>query len=473
MTSTDLLRQQHSRAIAALGEVSRDVALYRATSDDALLEFARLCAEQQRLAGAAAAVIAGEIGRRSAVSLGGAGLAQRSGHRTVEELIRATTGQTARDSAASVRVGRLAQDAAGLGTTDPDTGLPVASVTPWLVEVAQSLVGGAMSVAAAESIRAGLGEPTDNVTPADLTAAARLLCHESLTLDADRLFRRARELRDTLDETGIGDREAERRNARSLRFIRLPNGMARLIWLMDPETAAHAGELFDRTTSPRRGGPRFVSGDDRDLADRITADTRTTEQLASDVFIELLRQGADADSSQLLGSGAPVVRMLVSAKSLDGRTGHGHIEGHPDPVSIETVERAACCGGVTPVSFDSEVQPLDVGREQRLFTRRQRIALAARDGGCRFPGCDRPPSWTEAHHIRHWGRDHGGTDVGEGILLCRHHHLLCHNNHWEIEHRGGDYSLVPPADIDPTRTPIPMPSRSTALRELMSEMARR
>jgi hypothetical protein len=71
-------------------------------------------------------------------------------------------------------------------------------------------------------------------------------------------------------------------------------------------------------------------------------------------------------------------------------------------VSLETVERAACSGIVVPVLFGSEAQALDVGRERRLFTTRQRTALATRDGGCRFPGCERPPSWTEAHHIRHW-----------------------------------------------------------------------
>jgi hypothetical protein len=110
-----------------------------------------------------------------------------------------------------------------------------------------------------------------------------------------------------------------------------------------------------------------------------------------------------------------------------------------------------------------------VGREQRLFTARQRIALAARDGGCRWPGCDRPPSWTEAHHIRHWKRDHGPTDIVNGILLCRHHHLLLHDNGWEITRTGSDYWLVPPADIDPHRVPREMPSKSAALHDLQRE----
>ena len=80
------------------------------------------------------------------------------------------------------------------------------------------------------------------------------------------------------------------------------------------------------------------------------------------------------------------------------------------------------------------------------------------------PGCDRPPSWTEAHHIQHWARDGGRTDIADGILLCRHHHLLFHNNGWEIEREGCAYWLVPPADVDPGRTPIRLESKSVLRR---------
>ena len=119
--------------------------------------------------------------------------------------------------------------------------------------------------------------------------------------------------------------------------------------------------------------------------------------------------------------------------------------------------------------FDEHGHPLDVGREQRLFTPRQRIALAERDGGCRWTGCDRPPSWCEAHHIQHWARDGGRTDVADGILLCKHHHLLLHDHHWEIERRGADrdeYWLIPPPD-HPDQSPRRLESKSLTLKELL------
>lgn len=134
--------------------------------------------------------------------------------------------------------------------------------------------------------------------------------------------------------------------------------------------------------------------------------------------------------------------------------GAAQIEGQSARVSVATAKRVACADGYLSILFDEE-QPLDVGRNERLFTWRQRIALAARDGGCIFPNCDRPPAWCEAHHIEFWARDAGRTDIKCGVLLCRHHHMLVHNNGWEITLRDHRYWIVPPASIDPHQVPIP------------------
>ncbi|TBN55375.1 DUF222 domain-containing protein, partial [Glaciihabitans arcticus] len=309
---------------AALSALDAAPTVFSAVSDDVLLALGKRVALVQRAAATHAALIAGEVARRSAPALGSSGLAQRTGHRTPEELVRVTTGSTKRDARTAVAIGSLA--------SSPD-------IEPWLAPVAAALTEGTLSVEAAAAIRTGLGVPTTDITAAVLAEASAGLCEVAPSLDADRLQRLARDARDALDEDGIADREAAAHARRSLTFWRTPDGGAHLRWVMDPETAAAVGDLFDRATSPRRGGPRFVNPTDATLAEAITADTRTTEQLASDTFAHLLTAGADTDSTQLLGTGGPVVKILVAAESLDTRTGHARIEGSPTPVSVQTAER--------------------------------------------------------------------------------------------------------------------------------------
>jgi hypothetical protein len=117
------------------------------------------------------------------------------------------------------------------------------------------------------------------------------------------------------------------------------------------------------------------------------------------------------------------------------------------------------------VTFDRDGQPLNLGREERLFSPSQRAALAARDGGCRWGDCDRPPSATEAHHLEEWVRDRGATDIRLGILLCNPHHRMLHNQGWQIFENQGRYWLRPPAAVDPGQSLIELRSKNpTALR---------
>ncbi len=458
-----------------LAALPHEVNVFDALDDADVLDVQREIAAQRRLLEARAAVVAGQVARRSAPELGSAGLAQRGGFRTPEELTRVTTGSTAGEARSVVRVGVLMNETATGGRIDQNTGERFAPTRPWLAGVSHAVAAGELSVAAAEAIRSGLGEESAYITTAMLADAVVILLREARVIDVDRLFARARALRDELDVMGIADHEQERRDARSLKLFKKADGMGRLVWDMDPETFTQVAETYDQLTSPRRGGPRFVSAEsspEQERATRITQDSRTTEQIASDGFVQLLGIAGDTASTALIGLRRPAVRVLVTAEALRDRDGHGRLEGCDVPVSIDTVERIACAQGIVDITFTTDGQPLDVGREQRLYTRRQRIALAVRDGGCRWPGCERPPAWTEAHHTKHWQRDDGRTDVADGILLCRHHHLLLHNNHWEIARDAGTYWLTPPRDIDPKQKPIPMPTHSSAMQHVESRRVR-
>jgi hypothetical protein len=146
-------------------------------------------------------------------------------------------------------------------------------------------------------------------------------------------------------------------------------------------------------------------------------------------------------------------------------TGHGFLEGNPAPISQETIDRLICTSGTVELRFDPDGQPLNLGREKRTFSPAQRLALAARDGGCIWGDCDKPPARTEAHHLEQWAQDHGNTDIRLGVLLCPPHHLLLHNQGWQIlEHQGG-YWLRPPASVDPGQKLIRLRSKSAAALE--------
>jgi len=424
------------------------VGVVRAYSDEVLLTVQRGLAAERRRVDAQASIVAAEVAYRSRRDLGYDGLAQRLGARTAESLVQQVTGSTSREAQTMVRVGELM------------------TVPSPLHAVGSAVESGELSLEAAEVIRAGLGAADDAVSPSDLSSAAGELLIQSGTLTVEKLAVRAREYRAILDEEHVADREAALRARRFLKIVKQSDGMTRLSALLDPESAAIVVSAYDSATSPRRGGPRFVNPEDRARADALLSDTRETEQIAVDTFVDLIRVGSAA-SPGILGTRQPAVRVIVRQSDLHERRGSARIEGQTEAVSIRTAERHACSSGVVPVVFDSTGQAIDVGREQRLYTRRQRIALAVRDGGCRHPDCDRPPSWCEAHHINEWKRDNGRTDVADGVLLCRYHHLLVHNNGWRVTREGSAYFLIPPPRVDRAQTPIPTQSKSALVRQLV------
>jgi hypothetical protein len=484
-TSEAIFDRSLEAVLRAAETLPTDVALVKDLDDRALLVEQRRVAEAAKKLNACASLLAGEIGHRSRRDLGYSGLAQREGFRTPEALVQFTTGSTAREATTLIQVGTMVHDSMIDPTTD--TAAPDATVSntpehePWLRAVGTAVANGELSVEAARAIRSGLGEPTldDNgvgVTADQLAGAADILLAVAVTLNADQLYKQARALRDDLDEAGISDREKAIYQERSFRRVKRANGLSRFILDPDLETSAYLDDVYDKLTSPRRGGPRFIDEADKAWAEGIANDERTTDQYLHDAVTALLRLGVAADQSDghpITGSRVPAVRVLVTADTLETRSGHGRIEGVDIPVSIETVERTICTAGTRTIEFGDGGQPLDLGREVRLFNERQKVALSVRDGGCMWPGCDRKPTWTEAHHTKQWKRDHGRTDLADGICLCRHHHMLLHDNHWEIICRGARYWLIPPPDIDSTQTPRPLASKSAALQDLQREHSRR
>src|SRR5579863_454343 len=124
------------------------------------------------------------------------------------------------------------------------------------------------------------------------------------------------------------------------------------------------------------------------------------------------------------------------------------------PIHPEIARRIACDAvrtvvTVAPAPDESSWMlgappvPLSVGRATRTIPSSIRTALVMRDQGCRFPGCDRPPAWTDGHHIIHWA-DGGPTDLDNLVSLCRSHHREVHEEGWRIHIVDGSAVVEPP-----------------------------
>jgi hypothetical protein len=126
-----------------------------------------------------------------------------------------------------------------------------------------------------------------------------------------------------------------------------------------------------------------------------------------------------------------------------------------ETITIEAARRLACDADIATVLLNGRGEILELGRTRRVASDAQYKALVIRDGGCRFPGCDRPPGWTQVHHIVQWP-DGGRTDLDNLVLLCLTHHQLIHHQHWRIEGTAKNLKIHPPNDgaarASPART---------------------
>ncbi|MBS1674255.1 MAG: DUF222 domain-containing protein [Actinobacteria bacterium] len=401
---------------------------------------------------------AGVIHARSSRAAGHEGLAQRMGHRSATSLVQGLGGVSKAEASRQVRVGEAmlddgsdgsgaAEDGDGAGdgsepaeggadgSAGSGEGQPRPRVLPWHEPLRAALRAGTLTSAQFDAIHRGLGEPPEGAEQAWSVAAAQLV-DEAPSRTVEELLAHARCVRDLLDPAGAEERSAARYERRAFRTWLDQDGTRRGSMVFDDEGGAFVETAFAAALRPRRGGPRFVDADEKTAAADLTADPRTNDQLAYDLLLDIVRAGVLADAKSVFGTRQAALRIV---QTVDGDGVFAPVAVTEDgltAVPAAVAQRRLCEAGSIVVTVDSCGNPLDVGREERLFTPAQRIGLAVRDGGCRWPGCDRPASYCEAHHIDEWHRDHGRTDIDRGILLCRFHHMELHHGGWRITRDG-------------------------------------
>ena len=438
-----------AQSVVALGLV--DAPALAALTDESLLAAHAVVTEHRRHADSLAARLAGELERRSSRDAGYSGLAQRKGFGSAESMIQSLSPVSRVEATQLIHAGTL---------------MATPATTLWEAALAAALTSGSLGVAAADAIRRGLSPVADSAPAADLLAECQRLLERVGITSLDELRREARTARDRLDEAGIARREKQRRDNRYLKRWVRDDGMYQGAFLLDPEAGLHLFTALDAIIAPRRG-VRFVDAETAARAESVTRDPRTNDQLLADALTDMVRLAVDTDPGTLFGMRRPAVRVVVTEDTLNHTGGHGYLEGDTQPISRESIDRFVCDTGTIGIKFDRTHNIIDLGRTQRLFTEPQRLAIAVRDGGCIFPNCTKPPSGCEIHHITEW-RNGGRTDARDGVLLCRHHHMLLHNNHWQILRNHNTYWLKPPRSEDPHQQLLQLDTKSPLMRELRS-----
>ncbi len=181
-------------------------------------------------------------------------------------------------------------------------------------------------------------------------------------------------------------------------------------------------------------------------------DTRTATQRRADALHDVCRLALATNDLPEDGGDTAKVVVTIDFDALAGKTGAGMLDNGARLLP-DAVRRLACSAGIIPAVLGSPSVPINLGKERRLFTGAARRALVLRDGGCAFPGCDRPPKWTEGHHIEHWSQG-GRTDLNNGVLLCGFHHRVIHQGEWKVVIAAdGLPEFLPPFWLDPLQTP--------------------
>ncbi len=282
--------------------------------------------------------------------------------------------------------------------------------------------------------------PVDAVTAA---AAEVFLAEQALVHDPKALAQLGRHLRHVLDPDA-GDRlarEEERAAAtQTLEIRQRRDGGSKITGRLGPELTASLLAQLSPLAAPRP-------------ADAGVRDTRTVGERNAEALAELLRRYAGAEVGPTRHGAHTTVTVTMALETLQRRLGApGGWLDWSGPISAETARRLACDARLVPVVLGANGEPLDVGRSSYPVTQAIWRALVARDGGCAFAGCDRPPEWCDAHHRVHW-EDGGDTSEQNCCLLCDFHHRRVHHHGWDLELIDGQIWTVPPPWIDPARTP--------------------
>ncbi|MBO1766090.1 HNH endonuclease signature motif containing protein [Allobranchiibius sp. GilTou38] len=257
--------------------------------------------------------------------------------------------------------------------------------------------------------------------------------------------------------------EEHQQDCESVFWADLPSGLTRFVAELSSGHAAVVKQALRALSAPApqpcatgTGDPDGVPNTGTLLETATSAperDTRTPAKRRADALVRLIDTAAgvlDGTSPRPVGEFGGTAKILVTLDYntlYEGLRDAGQLGQHGsdedgfaptylpgigrttdgDHLDAGTLRRLACDADLIPAVLGTESEPLDVGRAKRLFTGGLRTAIIHRDQHCTFPGCDRPPDWCDAHHVRPWWAG-GETTLTNAALLCARHHTIVHRD---------------------------------------------
>ena len=420
-TALDSAQAEVAVACAALKQL-QGMELWKIPELD-LLSLAQSVEGLTRLGYAAQVRLAGEIDTRST--------AERFGSASTVALLRETLTISATDARARVNAAKMVH---------PQVQPSGIIADPVLPELATALSDGLIGIEQTRTIVATIkGLPAD-VNPGLLEAAKVILVQTGTATEPKPFALFAKSVALSCDPDGkLNDKDPHDRVELTIGVRNPDTGMTGIKGQLDDIGVELLGKAIEGFSKPRP-------------AEDGTPDGRSAAVRRGHAIKEVLRRYLNLGDAPTHGGERPHITLTMDLQDLRNRIGAAYLElgGVISPFEARVL---ACDAEIIPMVMGSTSEVLDVGRANRLFTTAIRKAIAQRDKGCAFPGCDRPPGWTEAHHVLHW-LDGGISCYQNGCLLCGHHHRVIHQGHWQIRWAPDVIpEFVPPTWVDPEQKP--------------------
>jgi hypothetical protein len=282
-----------------------------------------------------------------------------------------------------------------------------------LPQTAEALARGEIGIEHVDVIRKTLKGVTD-FEPWQLADAETAMLQRAVQDDPKALERYGYRVRDTIDPDGPPPPDKDpQRPERQLRIHTRRNGVTEFKGYLDPTTGPLLTGLVDLLDTPLVG-----EVDDRGYAER-----------AADAFVDILKKASNCPDLPTHNGFKTEMALIVDIETLETTLDDAVLPG--THLTARDARRLACEAHVLPAVMGTDSQPLDVAVPSYVVPAHMRRGLVLRDRGCAFPGCAKPASASDSHHILEWLRG-GLTELDNLVLLCAHHHRLIHRSEWRV-----------------------------------------